>query len=115
MRINGIQTTETILKEIGSRIKRKRISLSITQKDLAREAHVSLRTIVSVEKGENISFWHIISILRVLKIADNLELLIPEILTDPFEVLKLGHKRQRVSKSKTIADDWKWGDEDESR
>lgn len=111
MRITGVEKTETILKEIGTRIKQKRISLSITQKDLAREAKLSLRSIVNVENGENISFNHIISILKALRIVDNLELLIPEIKTDPLEVLKLGSKRQRVTKSKTTTDDWKWGDE----
>lgn len=111
MRISVIETTDTILKEIGKRIKQKRIALSITQKELANEADISLRSIVNVEKGENISIRHMISILKALRIVENLELLIPETKTDPYDILKLGKRRQRVSKRKNTTNGWKWGDE----
>lgn len=111
MRINSASTNEKILKEIGKRIKQKRIALAITQKDLALDANISLRTVVNVEKGENISLNHLIAILKALKIVENFELLIPETKTDPFEILKLGKRRERVVKSKIATNEWKWGDE----
>lgn len=84
----------------------------MTQEEPAKETGVSLRTIISLEQGKNISFSNIISVLRVLRLIENLELLISKEKTDPFTILELGKKRQRVSKaakkSKSI---WKWGDE----
>ena len=112
MKIYGMQTNEVILKEIGKRIKSRRILLSITQNELALEAEVSLRTIINAENGENFSLANLISILRAIRVAENLDLLLPENKTDPIEVFKLGHARKRVSKVKTVSRrDWKWGDE----
>jgi len=112
MKIYGIETNEVILKEIGDRIKMRRINLSITQRDLALESGVSLRTIINAESGGNISMKNIISILRVLRIVENLDLLIPESKTNPIEIFELGHRRRRVSKSSKKGDsNWKWGDE----
>ncbi len=112
MKIYGFETNEIILKEIGNRIKLRRISLSITQKELALESGVSLRTIINAEMGENISFNHLVSILRVIRVVENLNLLIPETKTNPLEILELGRGRKRVSKVKEMdKSNWKWGDE----
>ncbi len=112
MKIYGVETNEVILKEIGKRIKSRRISLSITQKDLALESGTSLRTIINVENGENVSLKHLISILRVIRVVENLDLLISEGKTNPLEILDLGHSRKRVSKViKDKKSNWKWGDE----
>ncbi len=113
MKIYGTETNEIIIQEIGKRIKSRRISLSITQKELSRESGVSLRTIINVENGENISLKNLLSISRVLRVIENFELLIPESKTDPFEILELGHKRKRVtSVIKDKPSGWKWGDEE---
>ena len=111
MRIHGFETNDIILKEIGGRIKSRRISLSMTQKKLALESGVSLRTIINLENGDSTSFNNLVSVLRAIKLIDNLELLIPEIKINPFDVLELGHKRKRVTKSTEIdKSTWKWGE-----
>lgn len=112
MKIYEMETNEVILKEIGIRIKSRRIGLAITQKELALESGVSLRTIANVENGKNVSLENLISILRVIKRADNLELLLPESKTNPMDILDFGHSRKRVSKTKNDTNSrWKWGDE----
>ena len=112
MKMYGNETNGTILKEIGSRIKSRRISLGITQEELSRESNVSLRTVTNAESGNNVSFNNLISILRVIRMIENLDLLIPESKTNPFEIIELGHKRKRVSKRKSDGEtSWKWGDE----
>ena len=112
MKIYGMETNEIILKEIGSRLKSRRIALSITQSDLAKESGVSLGTIMNAENGDNVSLNNLISILRVIRVVENLDMLIPQKKSNPMDILDLGHNRKRVSKSKKSNDsDWKWGDE----
>ena len=110
MKIHGIETNKIIIKEIGHRVKKRRIALLMTQKELASEAGVSLRTVSNLENGKNISFDNLIAILRTIRTIDNLDLLIPENKIDPMEILNLGHERKRVSKTNKKAN-WKWGDE----
>jgi len=112
MKIYGLEKNEVILEEIGNRIKSRRISLAISQKALALESGVSLRTIVNAENGENISLDNLISISRVIRVAENFDLLIPESKTNPLEMLNLGHRRKRVTKvKKDKQSSWKWEDE----
>lgn len=112
MKVNGMQSNEVLLKELGSRLKSKRISMSITQTDLAKESGVSLRTIINMENGENTSLNNFISVIRVLRMIENLELFIPEQKNNPEDVYNLGHKRQRVSKPKTVKEaSWVWGND----
>jgi transcriptional regulator with XRE-family HTH domain len=112
MKIYGNESNETILIEIGKRIKSRRISLSITQEGLSLISGVSLRTIVDVEKGMNVSLNSLLPILRVIKVSENIDLLIPENITNPYEIIELGHKRKRVSnKERKTESNWKWGDE----
>ena len=112
MKIYGNEANEVILIEIGTRIKSRRVSLSITQEELSLISGVSLRTIVDVEKGMNVSLNSLIPILRVIKVAENIDLLIPENKTNPYEIIQLGHKRKRVSnKGEKKVSNWKWGDE----
>lgn len=112
MKITSIKSNEIIIKKLGGRIKSVRLSMSLTQKELAFESGISLRTITNIEQGLNISLSNIISMFRVLRILDNFELLIPEIKPDPFDMLILGKKIKRVSKSsKANTKSWKWGDE----
>ena len=112
MKIYGNETNQVILKEIGERIKARRIVLSITQKELAKESNVSLRMISNVENGRNVSLDNLISILRVLKVVENINLLIPEGKINPFEILELGAQRKRVRfKTNEKTTNYLWEDE----
>lgn len=102
MKINGFETNKEVILEIGRRIQAKRISLSMTQKILASDAGISVRTLSALENGENISLDNLISVLRVLKLIQNIDGLLPQVKMNPFDVLQLGHQRQRVSTKKTI-------------
>lgn len=110
MKIQWFQDNQTIIKELGVRIKYKRIAMNMTQKDLQEASRVSMRTISSFENGENISLNHLISILRSLKLLDDLNSAFQETKVNPFEVLKLGHKRQRASKKSKKTSTWEWGE-----
>lgn len=109
MKIQGFETNDIIIKEIGQRLKARRIALDITQKELAIESGVSQRTISGLENGENISLGNLLSILRVLRLLQEINLLFPEKKVNPFDVLKLGHSKQRASSKKTkTGSSWEW-------
>ncbi|MDY0338177.1 MAG: helix-turn-helix transcriptional regulator [Acholeplasmataceae bacterium] len=111
MRIQGIETNSQIINEIGTRIKARRIALNMTQKELATESDVSLRTISGFENGENISLDNLISILRVLRLLQELNGLFPEKMINPFDVLELGQSKKRVYRKRGINNKpWKWGE-----
>lgn len=109
MKIQGFETNDTIIKEIGKRLKARRIALDITQKDLALESGVSQRTISGFENGENISLDNLLSILRVLRLLQDINLLFPEKKVNPFDVLNFGHTKKRASSKNTRkASSWEW-------
>ncbi|HKM02923.1 MAG TPA: helix-turn-helix domain-containing protein [Bacilli bacterium] len=110
MKLYSAESNKAILKDIGTRLKERRISLSITQKELSELSGVSLRTIANIENGKNASFDNIISILKKLKMIENISLLFPETKIDPIALLTSKKKRQRATKPKDNSD-WKWGDE----
>jgi len=112
MRINGVETNEVIIREIGKRVKSRRIAFSISQKELAFESGISVRTISGFENGENISVSNLISILRVLKLLQELNMIIPDAKVNPEDILNLGRTRQRVSSvKKEKKSPWIWGDD----
>lgn len=110
MKIYGTESNQAILKEMGNRIKQRRIDLSMTQKELAEQTGISSRTITNIEQGENASFENIISLMKAFKNIDNLDALIPETKMNPLSLLELGRPRKRASKIKPNTG-WKWGDE----
>lgn len=109
MKIQGFETNNEIIVEIGKRLKARRISLNMTQKDLAIESGVSNRTISGFENGENISLDNMLSILRVLRLLQDINLLFPEKKVNPFDMLNLGHSKKRASsKNKSKKSSWAW-------
>ncbi len=109
MKISGNQNEMTILKEIGQRIKQHRISLNITQADLANKCGISSSTEVRIENGVDSKFSNYIKILSALNMLDNLDILIPEMQQD-FKALfeeKPTRKRAKPSGEKKKAK-WIW-------
>ena len=96
MKIDQNQNEIFILKEIGQRIKQHRISLNITQADLADKCGISSSTEVRIENGEDSKFSNYIKILSVLNMLDNLNILIPEVQPDFKSIFEKKPKRQRA-------------------
>ena len=104
---------KAILAELSKRIKNNRILYPMTQGELADKSMVSIGTIKRFEKGEDISFYNVIKILKALDLDGGLELLV----LDPEErpSIKAGtkkiKKRVRKSSKATRDNNWVWGDE----
>ncbi|MFN1835450.1 helix-turn-helix domain-containing protein [Balneola sp. MJW-20] len=93
---------QAILKQIGKRIRRKRLQQNITQEAMAENAGLSRITISNLEQGKSSSLRTLIQVLRVLGQLDDLEAFIPEPGVSPMEMLKNeGKKRKRASSSVT--------------
>lgn len=79
--------------EIGKRIREYRLKRKLTQENIAGKAGISLFTVAQIERGKPVSIAMFIPVLRVLRLLDNLEMLLPEIEISPIELLKLKKKQ----------------------
>ena len=67
-----------IQRELGQRIRNLRLSMDITQAELARRAGISLKTVGNLESGKDVSLRVLIEALRVLGVVTRLDLLVPQ-------------------------------------
>lgn len=116
MQITSLNTDDTILAELGSRLAATRLERNLSQAQLAAEAGVSKSTVERLEDGESASLASFIRVLRALNLADGLERTVPEPLPSPIEQLKLqGRRRRRASGARggqeEEAGPWTWGDD----
>lgn len=114
MKITQFESEKSNLKEFGNRIKQYRISLNITQQQLAQKCGISVATLIRIENGDDTKWSAIIKILTEFNLLDNLDILIPEPQPDykaMFEE-KNTKKRARPDKKKT-SDTWVWGEDKE--
>ncbi|MBQ9004303.1 MAG: helix-turn-helix domain-containing protein [Eggerthellaceae bacterium] len=112
MRITGFESNDEILAELGSRIRDMRIAMPLTMDELAQKAGVAPKTLANIEKGKGSTLGSVVSVLRALGQAGNLEALVPEQGARPSDLAALGKKRQRARRAlKDGEGGWKWGDE----
>jgi transcriptional regulator with XRE-family HTH domain len=96
----GLSNT-AIVEEVGRRLKMYRLKKKFTQQQLADRAGISLFSVAQIERGKAVSFGILLSVLRVLRLLDNLEMLLPEIGVSPIEMLQLKNKTpQRIRPKK---------------
>ncbi|MCF6215905.1 MAG: helix-turn-helix domain-containing protein [Emcibacter sp.] len=106
---------EALLRQLGERLLQHRLNRNITQKALAKEAGVSVRTINRVERGHSTQLSNFIRLLRHLGLLDNMNALVPESALSPIQQIKLqGKSRKRASAEDPVKDNevWAWGDEE---
>jgi transcriptional regulator with XRE-family HTH domain len=113
------ETTDTaVLVEMGLRLERRRIDAQMTQAQLAEEAGISKRTVERIEAGHSTDFLMLLRVLRVLRLSESLDLLVPDSPQSPITLLKgRGRTRQRVGQPRRRRDEnaaakpappWKW-------
>lgn len=77
MKYNTMNNNEIILS-LCARIKETRISLSLTQQQLAERALVGIATVKRIEKGGSLNLDTLISLLRALNKLQNLDAILFE-------------------------------------
>lgn len=98
MRITDQLTDTAILQLLGERLERFRIEMGLTQSELAQQAGVGKRTVERIESGMGAGLQQLIRVLRVLKLAEGLNALVPELPPSPMAELKLrGRQRRRAA------------------
>lgn len=104
------------LEELGTRLSRHRLNRNQTQRALAEEAGVSLRTIIRIEQGESVQLVSLIRVLRATGLLANLDALVPTPPVSPVQRARMhGKRRQRASSPPDKTDrnaPWSWGDEE---
>ena len=97
MKITSELTDAAVLQELGERLERRRIDAELTQAQLAEEAGISKRTVERIEAGDSTDFVMLLRVLRVLKLSEALDQLVPDMPQSPLALLKgRGRARKRV-------------------
>jgi putative transcriptional regulator len=109
---------ETIVAEIGARLREVRLQRNLSQAQLAREAGVGQATLQRLEEGRSANLTTLVRVLRALGLGDGLERLVPRPAPSPLDQLeRRGKARQRASGSSratgSSGPSWRWGDEAE--
>lgn len=100
MDANGLSNA-AIVRVIGKRIKAYRLQKKFTQQQLAESAGISVFSVAQIERGKPVSISVLIPVLRVLRLLDNLDLLLPEIGISPIELMRMkGQTPQRIRPKK---------------
>ena len=95
------KTDKVILKELGNRIRHKRIQKRFTQSDLAQRAGIHVYTLQKMEQGQSYNVSTLIQVLRALNELDQLEHFLPPVEISPIDLLKSEDKTiRRVRKPK---------------
>src|SRR6187402_3155911 len=102
MNIEANITDEALLRLIGQRLARLRLTKNLTQGQLAEQAGLSLRTVQRLELGVTATqLSGFVRVCRVLGLVERFDALIPEEAASPIAQLKLqGRKRQRATGKK---------------
>jgi transcriptional regulator with XRE-family HTH domain len=95
-----------ILKEVGRRLRRRRLDKNLSQQRLADRAGLSRTTVSDLERGAPAGVLTLIQVLRALGGLRELDAFLPESGLSPLELARMkGRERQRASRRPTGDDD----------
>lgn len=101
-------------KILGARIARVRIRKQLTQQQLAERAGLGLRTVQRLEMGEvSTQLVGFLKVCRVLGLSDRLDVLLPEQVESPLDLLRrqpAPRRRVRLPKPSSPESPWTWGE-----
>lgn len=87
MQITALMTDETVVGEIGARIRVLRLAEGLAQESLAQRAGISVGTLHNLESGRSVQLSSLLRVLRVVGNFAALNDLVPE--TGPGPLLQL--------------------------
>ncbi|MFV0344717.1 MAG: helix-turn-helix domain-containing protein [Bacteroidales bacterium] len=88
-------TDLAIAGELGERIKDTRKRKQFSQKDVAERSGLSAFTISQIETGKNTSLASLIAVMRVLRLLENFNSLVPELVISPLEIFRQQSKKRK--------------------
>ena len=90
-----------ILREIGRRLKRKRLEKNVSQQKLAELAGLNRTTIGEAERGTPFGVLTLVQILRALNALEEMDLFLPDPGISPLQLAKMKGKKRRRASPKT--------------
>ncbi len=88
-----------ILREIGGRLRRRRLDKNLSQQALADLAGLSRTTVSDLERGAPAGMLTIVQVLRALGGLEELDAFVPDPGLSPLELARMkGRERQRASR-----------------
>ncbi len=113
MKIDHKMTDDALLQLIGERLAALRLARNLTQRQVAEQAGLGLRTVQRLEQGAAATHLSgFIRVCRVLDLVERLDTFIPEPPVSPMAQLQQqGRKRRRASSKKAAAGapkQWSW-------
>lgn len=97
MAIYGM-SDRAIVKEMGRRVKRKRLERNLTQQEIAGLAGINRTTVSDLERGKPFGMLTLLQILRALNALEAVDAFLPDPGLSPLQLAKLrGRERQRAS------------------
>ncbi len=98
MSIYGM-SDRAVMREIGRRLKRKRLDRNMSQQRLADLAGLNRTTISEIERGALFGVLTLVQILRALDRLEGLDSFLPAPGISPLQLAKMkGKERQRASR-----------------
>ena len=115
MKISNQVVDDAILRELGQRLARLRLTRNLKQSDLATQAGVSKRTVERMEAGGPAQLVNLVRVCRALGLVERFDGLIPEPAISPVAQLKLrGKERKRAVSARepnaSATGKWQWAD-----
>lgn len=101
-----------ICEVLCERLEAHRLSLNISQKQLATDAGVSRSTLTRMADGRPMSLDSFVRVIQALDLSDHLAALLPEPGVRPVERVRQGKQRQRASRTSPKTEAWTWKDDD---
>ena len=96
----SFKTPDELQIQIGEGLRALRLSRNLAQRELADKAGLSLRALHNLEAGAGSTVESLVRVLKALNAADALRLLAPQPKVSPLALLKQGHPRRRVGRSR---------------
>jgi len=87
-----------IMKELGQRLRRRRLNRNMTQLELAEKAGLARFSVSQMENGANFNCLTLVKVLRILECLDELDAFLPSPGISPLQLAKMqGKTRKRAS------------------
>ena len=113
MQITNQLTEKAVLEELAQRLVHYRVSLNLTQEEVAESSGMGKRTLERIESGEDFRVSNFIKLLATLKLLNVLDELIPPEQISPLHLLEMkksSKKRASSSRENHMSEPWHWGD-----
>lgn len=93
------KTDAFILREIGAKSRGKRLSMNMTQKELAERSGVGVTSVQRLERGLPVSTKNLVAIKRAMRSLEQLKQGFPDKEISPLQIMRLeGRTKQRARK-----------------